>query len=113
MKHLIHCEPSTKGFSPLDLVWDDETLELAGKDAADILEMSKDEGIVSHPHPTYYEFEGGASDGVHIKKSTLALIVSQYHHVPEFLADAMPEYETEFTDEYLAELAAQGIFVCF
>ena len=113
MQHFIHCEPSSKGFSPLDLVWDDETLELAGKGADVILEISKDEGIVSHPHPTYYEFEGGAGDGVHIKKTTLALILAKYHHIPEFLADAMPEYENELTDEYLAELAAQGIFGCF
>lgn len=94
MLHNFYCEPTSKGVEPLSFTWDDETYEVSGVSAALMLAISTEDGLITHPYPTYYDFEGGAGDGKHIKhKSTIALIISQYHHIPAYFAGALPEPE--------------------
>ena len=113
MLHKFRCEPTSTVVEPLDLVWDDETLELQGRGAAEILEMSKDSGVVTHPHPTYYKFKGGAGDGVHISMPTLALLISRYHHIPEILVPALPKHKPRISDAELDRMSKLGIHITF
>lgn len=96
MKHDYVCPPTVWHASPLVFTWDDATGALTGPDAKQILLASQDAGVVGHPHPTYWEFDGGAGDGKRIQsRRTLALIVGQSHALPDGLAAFYPSAQAD------------------
>lgn len=98
MKHNFVCVPTVWHEKPLVFTWDDVTGEVTGKDASKVLQTSQDTGLVGHPYPTYWEFDGGAGDGKHIKsRRNLALIVGHAHAFPKELEASYPVYVDDTT----------------
>ena len=111
MKHDYVCPPTVWHEKPLVFTWDDVTGEVTGPDAGRILLASQDAGIVGHPYPTYWEFDGGAGDGKHIKsRDTLALIIGQDHALPDDLKDFYPSAAVDDMPD-VSYTDADGVFV--
>lgn len=111
MKHDFACAPNTWHGKPLVFTWDDVTGEVTGPDAKKILNDSMEPGVITHPYPTYWEFDGGAGDGQHIKsRRTLALIIGYAHALPEDLAEFYPQAPTDGCPD-VSYTDAEGVFV--
>ena len=111
MKHDYTCNPTVWHGKPLVFTWDDVTGAVTGPGAKQILLASQEVGLVGHPYPSFWEFDGGAGDGQHItSKRTLALIVGQEHSLPGDLAVFYPVAQADgFQDK--SHTDADGTFV--
>jgi hypothetical protein len=93
MLHHFNCA-STSGnpnIGPLVFDWDDETGEVTGPSASEILNTFKQGHVMLHPIP-----RGSGKISSTKNRSDIAAVVGEVHHIPAELAGAYPQLEDDF-----------------
>jgi hypothetical protein len=97
MLHHFNC-PTTSGnpnIGPLVFDWDDETGEVTGPSAEEILKKFKDGEVDAHPLPWSVSISSTKS------RTDIAAVVGDNHVLPPELEDYYPQYEDDFDGNLL------------